>query len=288
MTRIHRSALASATLAVAALPSLGCKDDPPVNATPVPTTETTAPAPKQRMNRHALNPSLRHLPMRAIGSGAPPGSAASAPGAVPSGAADGGAEAASAARTWSFDKEKADDPPAGFALSALGGRPGKWLVKAVPGAPSGGNVLAQLDADAGTTRLLTAVLADPPVRDARVSVKCKLVSGKTDQACGVVVRFKDANAYYVARADALQKDVSLFAVKDGKLSAPIGAAKTPAFGDAWHELRVEAKGTHLDLFWDGARVGNIEDKTLPDAGRVGLWTKGDSVVYFDELSVTAL
>jgi hypothetical protein len=191
------------------------------------------------------------------------------------------------AHVASFDKDKPDEAPAGFEFAASAGKPGKWRVKADPGAPSGPNVLAQLDADKTDARFLTAVSADPSLRDARVSVRCKPVSGKVDQACGVVLRFKDAKNYYVARANALEKNVNLYVVKDGKRTL-VGGWNGATFGDAWHELRADAKSDHFEVYWDGTRVYEADDKTHPDAGRAGLWTKADSVTYFDDFSVTPL
>jgi hypothetical protein len=200
-------------------------------------------------------------------------------------AVDGAAPAA--IRTWSFDKDKPGAAPADFELAAGSGKPGQWSIKAEPSGGSGPNVLAQLDGSGAAARFLTAVAKEPSVRDARVAVRCKLVSGKADQSCGLVVRFKDAKSYYVARADAVAKDVNLGVVTDGKLRV-IGGAKSAAFPDGWHELRVEARGDHFEVSWDGARVYTADDKSLPDAGRVGVWTQGDAVTYFDDLSVTPL
>ena len=39
------------------------------------------------------------------------------------------------------------------------------------------------------------------------------------------------------------------------------------------------------VVWDGAKVIEQKDKTFSNAGKVGLWTKADSVTYFDDLTV---
>ena len=156
-----------------------------------------------------------------------------------------------------------------------------------PAASTPPNVLAQLDPDRTDARFLTAVAVEPSVRDARVSVRCKPISGKVDQSCGLVARFQDAKNYYVARANALEKDVNLYVVKDGKRTL-LGGAKSATVTLAWHELRVDAKGDHLEVWWDGTKVYEVDDKAFPGAGRFGLWTKADSVTQFDDLSITAL
>lgn len=56
----------------------------------------------------------------------------------------------------------------------------------------------------------------------------------------------------------------------------------------WHEVRVEARADHLEVFWDGQKVIRADDKTFPKAGLVGVWTKADSITTFDELSVESL
>ena len=115
-----------------------------------------------------------------------------------------------------FDEDAVDAPPPGFLFGRTGGgRPGQWLVRADSGAPSGANVLAQLDTDATNNRYPVAVLDAPSLRDVRVSVRCKAVSGKVDQACGLVARYRDQDNYFVTRANALEDNVRLYVMKNG-------------------------------------------------------------------------
>src|SRR5256885_11137114 len=87
-------------------------------------------------------------------------------------------------KTWTFEADKIDEPPAGFSFGKTGqGRPGKWVVRAEPGAPAGGRVLAQIDTGGTDNRFPVAVAAEPVLKDLRLEVSCKPVSGKTDQAC---------------------------------------------------------------------------------------------------------
>src|SRR5438132_9820865 len=109
-----------------------------------------------------------------------------------------------AARTMSFDTEKVDAAPAGFTFGRTGkGAMGKWIVKAEKDAPSGGNVLAQVDADDTDYRFPVAIANEPSLADLRLSVKCKQIAGKVDQGCGLIFRAVDADNYYVTRATAL-------------------------------------------------------------------------------------
>lgn len=193
--------------------------------------------------------------------------------------------AGSSARTWNFDSERADGPPAGFTFGRTGGgREGRWVVRAEKDAPSGGNVLAQLDTDDTDNRFPVALVQDTAFRDLSLSVKCKPVSGNVDQACGLVFRYKDANNYYITRANPLENNIRAYYVKDGKRKQLAGWNGRVTSG-AWHELRVDAKGDHLEVSWDGKKVIDAIDKTFPEAGKIGLWTKADSVTYFDDLTV---
>ena len=56
---------------------------------------------------------------------------------------------------------------------------------------------------------------------------------------------------------------------------------------AWHELRAQARGDRFAIYWDGKNVLESPDATFASPGRVGLWTKADSVTLFDDLVVTA-
>jgi len=211
---------------------------------------------------------------------APSTSAPAAP-ATPAGTSSG-------AHTRTFEDDPANAPPAGFTSGRTGGGPlGRWVVRAEPGAPSGANVLAQLDTDDTDFRFPVAVMNEPPLRDVRVSVRCKAVSGRVDQACGLVARYRDENNYYVTRANSLEDNIRLYTVRDGQRRqlASWSGRVTP---NAWHEYRLELRGDHIEVFWNGQRVLDHRDTTFAEPGRVGVWTKADSVTYFDDLRVEAL
>ena len=189
------------------------------------------------------------------------------------------------AETFTFDGDKAEATPAGWAFGRTGkGRQGKWVVKAMKDAPSAGNVLAQVDADPTDFRFPVAVADAPTLADVLLSVKCKPVSGRVDEACGLVVRYQDANNYYVTRANALESNVRFYYVKDGK-RVQVASWKGKVAKNAWHAYQLEAKGDHFVVTFDGKKVLDVNDKTFAQAGKVGLWTKADSVTYFDDLAV---
>ncbi|MFL5300124.1 MAG: hypothetical protein ACJ79R_07270 [Anaeromyxobacteraceae bacterium] len=198
------------------------------------------------------------------------------------------AEAQDSTKTWDFQREKVDEAPAGFSFGRTGeGRPGKWIVRVDRSAPSGDHVLAQVDEDRADYRFPLAVAESPALKDLRVDVRCKQLSGKTDQACGLVFRYRDENNYYVTRANALEDNVRLYRVVNGRRRELAGWDGKVA-PQTWHALAIEARGNRFVVFFDGKQVIDAKDDTFPDAGKVGLWTKADSVTEFDTLSVKPL
>jgi len=189
------------------------------------------------------------------------------------------------ATRFDFESDKPGEPPQGYSFGRTGkGLPGKWVVKAVDDAPSGKNVLAQTDADSTDYRFPIAYTG-PEMKDLRLSVKCKPVSGKVDQGCGLIFRLKDVDNYYVARANALEDNVRLYHVVKGDRRQFAGWNGKVASGK-WHDLAIEAQGDHFQVFFDGKKVIDAHDKTFTDAGKFGVWTKADSVIQFDDLTAT--
>lgn len=201
-------------------------------------------------------------------------------------AAVSNAQAPGATTKLGFDSDSVGHAPKGFELGRTGeGPPGKWIVKAEKDAPSGPNVLAQVDADETDYRFPVA-FTGPALKDLHLSVRCKAVSGKVDQGCGLAFRLKDPDNYYVTRANALENNVRLYHVVKGRRSQFAGWNGSVKSG-VWHELAVDAKGDHFQVFFDGKKIIDAQDATFADAGKYGLWTKADSVIYFDDLTATA-
>jgi len=196
------------------------------------------------------------------------------------------AETTSTAKTTiDFDTFETGKPPPDFSTALTGGGgPVSWVVKEEASAPSDGKVLAQTSTDQTDYRFPLCVYEKFTGRDVEVSVKFKAVAGKVDQAAGLVVRFQDKDNYYITRANALENNVRLYKVVGGSRKQFAGTKATVSSG-AWHALKLAVKGKHFIVFFDDKQLFEADDDTFPQPGDVGLWTKADSVTYFDDLTI---
>lgn len=195
-----------------------------------------------------------------------------------------------ATRKVDFSQDAVDQPPKGFefAHTARVGRPGKWIVQ-----NDGTNkVLAQTDADSTRSRFPVAVLSDVVTTDGDLSVRFKPISGRVDQAAGLVWRYQNQDNYYIVRANALEDNVVLYKVENGRRTdLPVKGEgrtygkKTEVPGGQWSTLRVAAAGRLFEVYFNGAKLYEVEDATFAQPGKVGVWTKADSVTQFDDLTV---
>jgi hypothetical protein len=159
-------------------------------------------------------------------------------------------------------------------------------VRADETAPSKPNVLAQTSADTTDYRFPVAVSNEGVFRDLELSVKFKAMSGSVDEAGGLVFRYRDENNYYVVRANALENNYRLYHVVNGRRQQFAGANLTVT-PKQWHELKVVCVDNQITCYFDTKQAIQATDDTFKEAGKIGVWTKADSVTYFDDLSVTA-
>ncbi|MCK1708085.1 hypothetical protein IVA83_02635 [Bradyrhizobium sp. 143] len=191
------------------------------------------------------------------------------------------------AETLNFDSAAAGTSPEGWTLTMTGKGEPKWTVEAEPTAPSKPNVLKQ----SGRATFPVAIKRDTSIRDGFVEVKFKAVAGSQDRAAGIVWRAKDANNYYVVRANALEDNVVLYKTING-IRTSVGivgrrggygvSARVPS--GQWHVLRCDFAGSRFKVTYDGKQIFEVEDTTIAQAGMIGLWTKADSVTLFDDLT----
>ena len=198
------------------------------------------------------------------------------------------AAAQSGKRTWNFDQSPVGRLPAGFTSALTGqGTVGQWSVMKDDTAPSAPNVLAQTSADATDYRFPLAIADDTSYRDLALSVKFKTLSGKVDQGAGLVFRLRDKDNYYIVRANALEDNYRLYHVIQGR-RVQFAGANFKVTSNTWHEIKVEARGNDFKCFYDGQLKITAKDDTFKEAGKIGLWTKADSVIHFDDLTVDDL
>ena len=200
------------------------------------------------------------------------------------------------AEVITFDSAKAGFVPDGWtvAMTHAGGAP-KWEVLRDDSAPSRPHVFAQTSGDRTAGRFPLAIWDRVSVRDGIVSVKFKAVSGRVDQGAGLVWRYRDANNYYIVRANALENNVVLYKVQSGeRVSLVPKGAVSNAYGvkramrsQVWHTLAVSFHGNLFTVSLGGEKLFDVEDSTFATAGKTGLWTKSDSVIYFDDFQVSA-
>lgn len=181
------------------------------------------------------------------------------------------------AATVSFDDVKPGEVPPGWTATKTGKGEHKWAVVADDTAPSTPNVLKQ----SGEATYPLALKDDTSLKDGFVEVKFKLVSGQEDQAGGVVWRAKDTDNYYIARANALEGNVRIYHFVKGKRTQFKGA-NLPVAANRWHTLRVNFAGNRFAVLFNDKELFSAEDDTFRDAGKVGVWTKADSVTLFDD------
>jgi len=189
--------------------------------------------------------------------------------------------------TYNFDSDAGGTVPAKFHGARTGkGAESKWAVMTDPTAPSKPNVVAQTSTDTTDYRFPLLIADEGSFKDLDVSVRFKAVSGEVDRAGGLVFRLKDANNYYIVRANALEDNYRLYHVVAGNRRQFAGANFKVSSGE-WHELRVECVGNKIVCYYDGVRKIEATDETFRNAGKIGVWTKADSVTYFDDLKVVA-
>jgi hypothetical protein len=186
-----------------------------------------------------------------------------------------------------FDDQKPGTAPAGWTLAMTGKGAPRWTVEEDKTAPSAPMVLKQ----SGTASFPLCVKDDTSLKDGFAEVKFKPLTGKEDQAAGIVWRYRDPKNYYVARANALEDNVVLYKVEKGNRSSLDIVGRKGGYGvkqnvenGKWQTLRVEFVGTRFKVLLDGKKLFQVQDKTFTEAGKVGLWTKADSVTLFDDFT----
>lgn len=184
-----------------------------------------------------------------------------------------------------FEKSETGKMPDGFTAALTGaGGPVAWMIAEDPSAPSPPKILAQSSTETIEDRFPLCIYDAVTAKDLATSVRFKVVQGKVDRAAGLAVRLRGPDDYYVVRANAREDDVRLYKVVGGKRSELAGT-KVPVSPEEWHTLKLDARGRHFVVSFDGRRLFEADDATFAGPGKVALWTKADSVTFFDDLEI---
>ena len=189
--------------------------------------------------------------------------------------------------TVSFESNQIGATPEGWTVTLTGKGDSKWTVESDETAPSKLKVLKQ----SGRATYPLLLKNDTNIKDGFIALKFKAIGGSQDRAAGVVWRAKDANNYYVVRANALEDNFVLYKTVNGVRSALDIVGRKGGYGVAvpvpantWHSLRIDFKASRFNASLNGKQLFEVEDSTFSDAGKVGLWTKADSVTLFDQVT----
>jgi hypothetical protein len=193
---------------------------------------------------------------------------------------------ASSGKVVSFDQSPPGKTPPGWtvAMTNGGARP-EWVIRADQTAPTGGRVLAQVSNDATRNRYPLAIFNGINLLDGDLSVRMKPISGRQDRAGGLVWRYRDPNNYYLVRANALEKNVAIFKVRNGLRTQIQSGVRRDIPSDAWSILKVSVRGDRFQVYVNHRRILEAWDSTFQAPGRVGLWTGADSITYFDDFRI---
>ena len=187
----------------------------------------------------------------------------------------------------SFESSRIGAAPAGWTATLTGSGEPKWTIESDATAPSKSNVLKQ----SGRATYPLILKNDTNIKDGFAEMKFKAAAGSQDRAAGLVWRAKDANNYYVVRANALEDNVVLYKTVNGVRSSLDIVGRKGGYGvnvpvpaNTWHSLRIDFKASRFSVSFNGKQLFEVDDSTFTDAGQVGLWTKADSVTLFDEVT----
>jgi len=188
--------------------------------------------------------------------------------------------------TVSFATDAVGTSPKGWTATKTGSGNPQWTVEQDETAPSHSRIVKQ----SGTATFPLLLKDNANIRDGFIEVKFKPITGREDRAAGLVWRAKDADNYYVLRANALEDNVVLYKTVKGVRRAIDIVGREGGYGvkisvppGQWSTLRVEFKGSRFKAIYNGQSLFEVEDQTFGEAGMVGLWTKADSVTLFDEI-----
>jgi hypothetical protein len=187
-------------------------------------------------------------------------------------------------KTWNFDSYQENSILDDFLLMQAGiGGKGTWVIKSYDSATSKPNVLTHLSSNNTQPSYSILIVPDQGYTQFKASVKFKIISGEKEQAAGLVFRFQDKNHYFVLVADAINDRFSLCRLETDKLICTQDV-KIDVKTDQWYTITAHVAAQGIAGYLDDELLIQRYDKHYI-TGTIGLWTRGDSVVYFDDFTI---
>ena len=197
-----------------------------------------------------------------------------------------------------FSNYSAGLQPTGFVSKVTGeGKPGIWKIifdeaptafpAITPNAPTTSKkaVLAQLDTSKIDEHFPLLIYDPLEFSDFTITAKIKLISGQMEQMGGIAFRIQDEKNYYVIRASALGNTFKFYKFVNGQRSLPIGPDINISTG-VWHEITIECKGNQIRCSLNGKEVIPWLTDYSFTKGKIGFWTKSDSITYFSDVKIS--
>ena len=196
--------------------------------------------------------------------------------------------------TEDFDKAPTGVAPKSWTFpNTHRGEPGRWIVHPDTTAPSRPNVLAQLTAFKVSDEFAVALNDRGDCVDGDLSVNLKMVSGKNSQTAGLIWRYQDPKNFYALLVDAIGDKLTVDKTVDGKSSmvtATSGSGKISSVShridpQEWNLIKIVYRDQHATIFFNHRKLLEVDDSANLKAGKTGIWTKGDTVAYFDDFRI---
>ncbi len=196
--------------------------------------------------------------------------------------------------TADFDKAVTGSAPKGWTFpNTQRSDPGRWIVHPDTTAPSKPNVLAQLTAFKSPNQFAVALSERGDCLDGDLSVNLKMVSGKNSQTAGLIWRYQDPKNFYALLVDAIGDKLTIDKTVNGKSSmvtVTAGSGKLSSVShridpQEWNLVKVVYRDQHATVFFNHRKLLEVDDSAVMKSGKTGIWTKGDTVAYFDDFRV---
>lgn len=121
-------------------------------------------------------------------------------------------------------------------------------------------------------------------KNGAISVRFEGISGRIDQGAGILFNLKTNGDYLTVRANPLENNLVLWKFENGKRSQVKWIRNVPTPTRTWHDLKVSISGKKVEGYLNG-KLWLEHEWIAPISGRIGLWSKADSYMFFDDYMV---